>query len=245
MRFARTILFAAMLLSTSALPAFAQQEDKGLLPPGWGTLSANVGVVSDYRYRGISYSDEHPALQGNLDWTHDSGVYLGTWASSVDFTDADAEIDLYGGYAFDQGPYNVDVGLIGYYFPGAADSRDYDYYEGKLAVSRSFGQVNTTGALNYSPDYFAGSGDALYASFGADAPVLDTGFKVQGHAGYQWIDDELAYGASDYADWSVGVSYDLYGFDLGLKYTDTNIANRFCPDNCDATAIFSVSRSFN
>lgn len=245
MRFARTVLFASVLLSTAALPAFAQQQDNGLLPPGWGNLGATIGVVSDYRFRGVSYTDEHPALQGNLDWTHDSGVYLGAWASNVDFKDADAEVDLYGGYAFDYGAYNIDLGAIGYYYPGAADSYDYDYYEGKIAVSRSVGQVNTTGSLNYSPDYFRSSGDAVYAAFGADAPIMDTGFKVAGHAGYQWIDDETKFGAPDYADWSVGVSYDLYGFDLGLKYTDTNIADRFCRDNCDATAIFSVSRSFN
>lgn len=246
MRFTRTLLFAATILASTAMPAFAQQgQDNGLLPPGWGDLSANIGVVSDYRFRGFSYTDEKPALQGSLDWTHDSGVYLGTWASNVDFPDADVEVDLYGGYAFDYGAYNIDVGAIGYYFPGAADSRDYDYYEGKLAVSRSMGKINTTGALNYSPDYIGGSGDALYASFGADAPIMDTGFTVQGSAGYQWIDDETAFGAPDYADWSVGVSYDLYGFDLGLKYTDTNVSDRRCNDVCDATAIFSVSRSFN
>lgn len=245
MRFSRTLLIAATMLSTTVMPAFAQQQDKGLLPPGWGDLSANLGVYSDYRYRGISQTDEKPALQGGLDWTHDSGVYAGIWGSNVDFADADVEVDLYTGYAFDQGPYNIDVGVIGYFYPGAADSRDYDYYEGKLAVSRSVGTINTMGALHYSPDNFGSSGDAVYASFGADAPIMDTGFTIAGSAGYQWIDDEVAFGAPDYADWSVGISYDLYGFDLGLKYTDTNISDRRCNDICDATAIFSVTRSFN
>ncbi len=215
------------------------------MPPGWGDLSANIGVFSDYRYRGISQTDEKPALQGGLDWTHDSGVYLGVWGSNVDFTDADVEVDLYGGYAFDYGAYNIDVGLTGYFYPGAADSRDYDYYEGKLAVSRSVGVIDTTASINYTPENFGNSGDATYVSFGAEAPIMDTGFTVQGAAGYQWIDDEVTFGTPDYADWSVGVSYDLYGFDLGLKYTDTNISERRCNDLCDAAAIFSVTRSFN
>ena len=112
MRLTRTLLVAAAILSTTAMPAFAQQQDKGLLPPGWGDLSANLGVYSDYRFRGISQTDEGPALQGSLDWSHDSGVYLGTWASNVDFADADVEVDLYGGYAFDYGPYNIDIEAI-------------------------------------------------------------------------------------------------------------------------------------
>lgn len=239
-------LMAVLLATVFAAPALAQDNtDGGLLPQGWGNLSATVSGVSDYRFRGISYSDEFPALQGDLSWTHSSGVYVGAWASNVDLADADVEVDLYGGYTFDYGPYNVDMGLIGYFFPGSSSGRDYNYYEGKLAVGRDFGVVSTTAALNYSPDFIRGSGDALYASMNASAPVMDTGFTVKGSAGYQWVDDEVAFGAPDYADWSLGIGYDLHGFDLGLKYTDTNISDSRCNDDCDATAIFSVSRSFN
>jgi uncharacterized protein (TIGR02001 family) len=246
MRKISTAAFAAFLLAGAAMPASAQQQDNNsLLPPGYGQLSATLGVTSDYRFRGISQTDENPALQGSLDWAHDSGVYLGTWASNVDLYDANAEIDLYGGYTFNHNGYDFDLGGIYYWYPGADDSLDYDFFEVKAAVGRDFGPVNAKAAINYSPDYFASSGDAIYTSVNATAPIMDTGFSVLGGAGYQWIDDETAFGAPDYADWSVGVGYTLYGFDLSLKYADTNISDSRCPDLCDATALFSVSRTFN
>lgn len=240
---------AALVLASIvgfAAPAHAQsQQNGGLLPQGWGNLSATLGATSDYRFRGISKTDENPAVQGSLDWAHDSGVYLGVWGSNVDFFDANVEIDAYGGYTFASNGYNFDLGAIYYWHPDADDSLDYDFVEAKAAVSRDLGFATGTAALNFSPDYFASSGPSTYVSAGLDVPVMDTGFTVNGGAGYQWIDDETAFGAPDYADWSLGASYTLYGFDLGLKYQDTNISDRRCNDLCDATAIFTVSRSFN
>ena len=62
-----------------------------------------MGVVTDYRYRGISQSRLKPALQGGVDFAHKSGFYLGTWASTIKWIkdaggDAPVELDLYGGY---------------------------------------------------------------------------------------------------------------------------------------------------
>ncbi len=230
----------------TATPAFAQQQDNNsLLPDGYGQLIATLGAVSDYRFRGISQTDEDPALQGSVDWAHENGIYLGLWGSNVDFFDADVEVDAYGGYTFSHKGYDFDLGGIYYWYPGADGSLDYDYIEAKAAVGRDFGPASAQIGLYYSPDYFASSGSALYASFGAEAPVMDTGFSILGSAGYQWIDDEAAFGNPDYADWSLGVGYELYGFDLSLKYADTDIDDNRCPDLCDATAIFTVSRTFN
>lgn len=239
--------FLALLLAGTAVPALAQQQDAsgGLLPPEYGYLSATLGAVSDYRFRGISQTDEDPALQASLDWAHGSGFYLGAWGSNVDFFDADVEVDLYGGYTFSHNGYDFDLGGIYYWYPGADDGLDYDFVEAKATVGRDFGFADAKIGVNYSPDYFAGSGDALYTYTNATVPVMDTGFSVLGSAGYQWIDDEAAFGAPDYADWSLGVGYQLYGFDLALKYADTNLGDSDCPDLCDATAIFSVSRTFN
>lgn len=240
-------LSAALILASVvgfAGPAIADTQNT-ILPPGWGHLSATLGATTDYRFRGISQTGSDPALQGSIDWAHDNGLYLGVWGSNVDLPDAHAEIDTYGGYTFSSNGYNFDLGGIYYWYPGSADSLDYDYFEVKAAANRDFGFANATLGLNYSPDYFGGSGDATYASTAVDVPVMDTGFTVKGTAGYQWIDDEAKFGTGDYADWSLGVGYTLYGFDLALKYQDTNISKNDCDDDCDATAIFSVSRSFN
>ena len=62
------------------------------------TLGANVAIVSDYRFRGVSQSDEKLAIQGGLDVAHSSGFYLSTWGSSInDFNGSETELDIYGG----------------------------------------------------------------------------------------------------------------------------------------------------
>src|SRR3954454_5087250 len=67
------------------------------------TLSYNAGLATEYRYRGISQSRFDPALQGGMDFAHKSGLYVGTWASTIKWIrdsggDAEVEIDVYGGY---------------------------------------------------------------------------------------------------------------------------------------------------
>lgn len=113
----RTSSFRILALATMAFACFAAAPSARAAEPfgpGVGTISANVGVVSDYRFRGISQSNEEPALQGGVDYAHDSGVYLGLWGSSVEFGDASAEIDLYGGWG---GSFNaVDVKFGGVYY---------------------------------------------------------------------------------------------------------------------------------
>lgn len=64
-------------------------------------VSGTVTATNDYDFRGISQSATDIALQGSLDWAHDSGFFLGAWASNVDFSSPgadfkeDIEVDLY------------------------------------------------------------------------------------------------------------------------------------------------------
>nr|MDJ0870709.1 TorF family putative porin [Gammaproteobacteria bacterium] len=44
-----------------------------------GDLSANIGVVSNYYFRGVTQTDDKAAVQGGLDWVHGTGIYVGTW----------------------------------------------------------------------------------------------------------------------------------------------------------------------
>jgi hypothetical protein len=110
------MVLAAMALSGAA---FAQTK----APEPDYTLSYNVGVVTDYRYRGISQSRLKPALQGGVDFAHKSGFYLGTWASTIKWIkdaggDAPVEIDVYGGYKGTAGSFGYDVGVLTYQYPG-------------------------------------------------------------------------------------------------------------------------------
>ncbi len=86
----KTLIATAMLATT----ATAQAE-----------ISGNVSMASDYIFRGVSQTDNQMAVQGGFDYEHESGAYIGTWASNVDsnffdnHTDPEIELDLYAGYS--------------------------------------------------------------------------------------------------------------------------------------------------
>lgn len=254
---------AAVALSLLLLPGVAIAEDQavdGSVAPAadteakaeeptspWGTFSATLTATTDYRDRGISQSDEHPAIQGSIDWEHDSGFYLGVWASNVDFNDggeADYELDVYGGYATEWGGFEWDFMVNGIFYPGASEMLDYDLVEFSTAVSRAFGIANTKVVLIYSPDNSGDSGTALYSKFEGDVPIFETGVSLTGNFGHQYVDNKINYGVGSYNDWSVGLAYSWEGFDFALQYIDTNLDRFQCFTGCDATAVFTVARTF-
>src|SRR6478752_1412380 len=76
MQLKATVFLSSLVLSGAVLAQAKAPE------PDY-TLSYNLGAVTDYRYRGISQTGGHPALQGGIDFAHKSGFYLGTWASTI------------------------------------------------------------------------------------------------------------------------------------------------------------------
>lgn len=90
--------------------------------------SANIGVTSNYMWRGMTQTQDDPAIQGGLDYSHDSGVYVGTWASNSKFlNDSGTELDLYAGYKKElKGGMSYDVGVIKYAYP---DDNSLDFTE--------------------------------------------------------------------------------------------------------------------
>ena len=213
-----------------------------------GNFSANVGLFNQYSFRGIDQSGEEAAVQGGFDWAHDSGFYIGTWGSNVDFNDNDSvtEFDFYGGYAKEiQNGINLDLSMIGYTYPGAYASSNYDFYEYSFGLGKSIGPVSFSTAINYSPEFFAKSGDATYWQGGLDYEFQE--IKISGHVGKQWIDLETTYGAPDYVDYSVGASYAWQGFDLSVAYVDTDVDagwNSTDQSGKEGRTIFGVSKSF-
>ena len=97
-------------------------------------IAWNVGVTSDYVFRGYSQTSEDPAIFGGVDLTIGS-FYAGAWASNVDFGDStDAEVDLYGGYRAEVSGFAIDVGVVGYLYTSQPSGADYDYAELKAAA---------------------------------------------------------------------------------------------------------------
>lgn len=208
----------------------------------YAEFSGNVALTNDYVFRGISQTDEDPAIQGGFDFAHDSGFYAGVWASNVDFNDGDEahiEIDVYGGIAgaFTDN-FGWDLGVIYYAYPGADSSLDYDFFEIVPAISYDFGVAAVSASAAYSPEFFGDTGEAVYSSLNVDIPVGEN-FGVGLHVGYQDIED-----AEDYTDYGVSVSTSAAGFDFSLGYTDTDISDSDCDDICDGRVVFTVARGF-
>ena len=134
----KKLLPAALATSLFAGATAAQAEME---------VSANVALTTDYKFRGISQSDESPALQGGFDLGFDNGMYVGTWASSVDFDtngdgfDGSLELDYYVGWGGDiSDSVGVDVGILYYSYPGD-NGPDGDYLEFYGSVSIADGTL--------------------------------------------------------------------------------------------------------
>lgn len=220
-----------------------------------GSFSANISLTSEYYFRGLSQTDDAPAIQGGFDYEvplgEPVGLYLGVWGSNVDFNEAAGvdgatiEIDWYGGLRGNIGDTGIswDVGFIYYTYPGADSSLDYDFIEAQAAIGYDFGVAAVTASVNYSPENFGDSGAAFYPKLAVDVPV--PGIKdltLSGYVAKQYIDDEAVFGSPDYVEWNIGIGYSVAGFDFAVNYTDTDIDPS--SDANDAMVLFSVSRSF-
>jgi len=217
-------------------------------------LSGNIALTTDYVYRGISQTDEGPAVQGGFDLEHSSGFYAGVWASNVDFVDdsqTSIEIDYYLGVGGEfSNKIGWDVGAIYYNYPSsdACDDIDCDFTELNGHLSYDFGPAAVTFGLNYSSDFFASSGDSLYTTLDVDVP-LPNGFALGLHYGDQSIDENDSFGTPDYNDWKIGLSKSWGGFDFALDYTDTDLSESECfggaqfGDLCDGRGLLTISKS--
>ncbi|TWO71010.1 hypothetical protein FN976_11830 [Caenimonas sedimenti] len=196
------------------------------------TLSYNVGVVSDYRYRGISQSRLKPALQGGVDFAHSSGFYVGTWASTIKWIkdaggDSNVEIDVYGGYKFNAGPVGVDVGALRYFYPGSSLGVNPDTTE--LYAAGTWGPAT----LKYSHAVtnlfgFADSKGSYYLDLTATFPIGESGFSVTPHIGYQKVKNNSA---ASYTDYSIALGYDFKnGLTASLAWVDTDNNSYLAPN---------------
>lgn len=227
----------------TALAALATIAAAGAAHAGDGPFTANVGLVSDYAYRGWSQTDERPALQGGFDYAHDSGLYAGVWGSNVSWlSDSNPnvhnslELDLYGGYKGTIGAIGYDVGLLQYYYPGSYPKgfNSPDTLEGYIGLSWEFLSFKYSYAFTDLFGYDRSDGSQYY-DLGAAVDV-GGGFTLAAHVGYSDIK-----GQDDYTDWKLGVTKEFGGFNFGLHYVDTDVDNA---DLADERVILSIAKSF-
>ncbi|WP_066772587.1 TorF family putative porin [Croceicoccus mobilis] len=245
-------LLAASILAGAAVatPAFAQDE-------GEITVSANVAMVTDYRFRGVSYSGGDFAIQGGVDIGHSSGFYIGTWASSLEPTSTgygNTEVDLYGGYSGAiSDTLSFDVGLLYYLYPSA--SGDTDYFEPYASLTAAVGPAEVTAGVAYAWEQDSTlNQDNLYLYADVGFGIPNTPVSVSGHLGYTdgvWSPETYSiFGTNDQTafDWSIGASMAVMGpLEVGVSYvgveapSNENIA--FGPVMND-TVIATLSASF-
>jgi uncharacterized protein (TIGR02001 family) len=213
----KTLICSAVAALAASAPLLSHADDAPA--PFASPVAFNVGVVSDYRYRGISQSRVKPALQGGIDYSGPGGIYLGTWASTIKWIkdalgDANIELDLYGGWKGDVGAgLTLDVGALSYVYHKAVTP---------AWTATPWANPNTTelyGALSYNiatlkyshslTDLF-GNVDSKSSGYLELAAAFDAGngFSVTPHVGHQRVKGPFADAAS-YTDYALTVGKDF------------------------------------
>jgi uncharacterized protein (TIGR02001 family) len=250
---------SACAVVAAAVPLFACAQTP--LPADL-SVSGNISLVSDYRYRGVSQTFRLPAVQGGFDVGHSSGFYAGTWASNVsgnNFAGGNGmEWDFYGGFRLDLSrAVQLDVGVLQYYYPGAKNTvgtppftstKRYDTTE--LYAGATYGPY--AGKLSITVgDYFGipDSSGSWYAEGNYAREILQ-GVNFVGHIGRQQV-----HGHSDlnYFDYKAGVTADAFSMVWGLAIVGTNAdhhlyrvtaSNGQAKDTSKATLVLSVGKTF-
>jgi uncharacterized protein (TIGR02001 family) len=184
MKMTKSVIAAAVLAATSTA-AMAE-------------VSMNVGATSNYMWRGITQADDSATVSGGVDYSHESGIYVGLWTSSL--AEGAYERDLYAGWSGEFSGVGVDVGYIQYAYPNA----DTDFSEAYIGGSYSMFSAKYSYDSDNKDSYFEA---------GADIP-LPQDYTLGLHAGSYDFDDETT--TPDYTDYSVSLSKG----DVTLTYSD-------------------------
>jgi uncharacterized protein (TIGR02001 family) len=205
------LALAAMAGLAFAPPALAADSGEG------PAFSFNLGVSTDYVFRGVSQTDENPQVFGGVDFGDDR-FYVGAWASNVDFGDGtDAEFDLYAGYTPQVGAVSLDLAVLYYGYIDAPSGADYDYFEFQAAGSIPAGPATLGAAVFYSPNSYGGVDHSTYFEVNASYGIGET-ISLSAALGRQLFD-----GPGDYTTWNAGIGYALTdNIGVDLRYHDTN-----------------------
>jgi uncharacterized protein (TIGR02001 family) len=225
-------LVLAAAITAAFIGSTARAEDK---KPD-NEVAFNVGVVSDYRYRGISQTRLNPALQGGVDYTNNpTGLYAGTWLSTIQWIrdipgggSTPLEWDIYGGKRGDlTKDITYDVGVLEYLYvgnhlgnAGLANANTFEIY-GQLGMGP--GYIKYSHALTNlfgNPN----SKNSGYLDVGANIDLPVAGLQLNLHAGHQTVKNTAN---ASYTDWKVGLTKDFGVVSGSIAYIGTNASSAF------------------
>lgn len=241
-------LLNTLVLAALAVPTLAMAEEAAPASPH--TVTGNVGLVSDYIFRGIAQTSHNPAIQGGFDYAHASGFYAGVWGSNVSWIqdggnilagsgNATMELDTYLGFknSFNE-DFTYDAGFIRYNYLGKYTPAANAWIPGTSLAKADTNEVY--GAIGYkwfTAKYSYGVGSFLavpgatgtnYIELNGSYPVTDTGITLAAHVGkqtYKGLTATMMNAAGltpNATDYKLSVSKDFSGYVLGLAYTSTN-----------------------
>lgn len=204
------LCLAGTMLTASSMAMAWESED------GNHAVDFGIALATDYIWRGYSQTDRAPAASGSVDYSHSSGLYVGAWASNVEFGDgADFEIDLYAGYGGEFGDSGIgyDVGVLRYFY----DSVSYDWTEFYASLSYSYFSLGVA----HSGSVYDSSEDGTYYSLGFDSDLPWGGLALSAGVGYYDYDKGAVSATKDreHTDWRIGLSKTINTLDIGVTYT--------------------------
>jgi uncharacterized protein (TIGR02001 family) len=269
MRYLPKALAIASLASASLAASMAQAQTAAPATPEH-TLTGNVGLYSEYLFRGIAQTAGKPALQGGFDYAHASGFYLGTWGSNISWLEdfgaysrSSLEWDFYGGIKGSipgADDFSYDVGLLYYYYPGKAFDgvTKADTLEGYVGIGWKW--LSAKVSYNFK-DYFGakpigqGTDGTYYVDLSGAFPLSDSGASLNVHYGIVDVkNDGSGAGKASYDDWRVGVSYVvpsglMKDYEVGAYYSGNNAEEGFYTDltgynTAKNRGVFYVKKSF-
>jgi uncharacterized protein (TIGR02001 family) len=217
-------------------------------------ISGNVALTSDYRFRGISQTDKGAAVQGGFDAAFEPGIYIGTWASNVDFDNNDnatgsygnIEVDYYAGWAGPIGDtdFAMNVGYAYYSYPEDTTDPKGDY--GEFYIKPSWKDLIFS--IYYSDDNYAETGESFYYAGDYTYSFLED-FALGLHVGYSDFENDkastfLSNDQDSYTDYSVSLTYSVFGVDLSVAYvgTDLDEVDYFDTDLAEDVAVFTIKK---
>ncbi len=204
-------ILPAAAVFAAAVPAFAQEETS--FP-----VDGNIGVTSNYVFRGVTQTGDGAAVQGGLDYAHDSGLYVGTWTSNVNFAGG-TELDVYGGFGGEAGEIGYDIGVIGYLYPEADEDANF----AEVYLGLSFDMLSAGVAYTFTSEIDNGAfsdGDVyFYVAGGYD---LADDFSVGVTLGYYTFDSD---GDGDYFHGQLDLTKSTAYGDFTFSYSQAEESN--------------------
>ncbi|SDK15292.1 TorF family putative porin [Microbulbifer yueqingensis] len=252
LRVLRVLAVAGSFAASITPLASLAQEDKGEAEEeeeSFGTFGGNLMFATDYMFRSISNSNLGPQVQGDMNWSHDKGFYVGVWASNTDFGGPgnSMELDPYIGLAgnFGESNFSYDIGYWSYNYPKSPF--DLDYGEVYVYLTWTKDKFSLTPSVWYADNYFGEDFLDEVSALAYELTLayeLPDNFSISVRVGEQTFED--AFDNLDYVYYDLGIDYSIEDWTFDLRWYDTDGIDPFLarPKLADGEVVFSINRSF-